>query len=132
MATRSLIGKLNSDNTITNIYCHWDGYPQHNGIILQEHYDSPFKVEQLLGLGNLSWLGEVVGEKQDFNDRSTQKEEWCLAYGRDRGEPKQEAQTINKEEFFNSKNGVDYLYVYNLNNEWECYSGWDFSSVEIN
>jgi len=82
MATRSLIGKLNEDGTITNIYCHFDGYPEHNGVILQEHYSTPFKVEQLLALGNLSVLGELIGEKQSFDDRISGS---CLAYGRDRG-----------------------------------------------
>ena len=128
MATRSLIGKLNSDGTITNIYCHYDGYPEHNGVILQEHYYTPFKVDQLLALGNLSVLGELIGEKQSFDDRIPGS---CLAYGRDRGESNQQAQVSTRESFFSTDHGVDYLYLYNNEFEWECYSAWDLSSVTI-
>ena len=77
MATRSYIGKLNPDNTVSYIYCHYDGYPEHNGVILQEHYSTPFKVDQLLALGDLSVLGEVIGEKQDFDNYSTRNNNWC-------------------------------------------------------
>ena len=86
MATRSYIGKLNPDNTVSYIYCHYDGYPEHNGVILQEHYSTPFKVDQLLALGDLSVLAEEIGDKQDFNDYVNRNRNWCLAYGRDRGE----------------------------------------------
>lgn len=131
MATRSLIGKQNTDGTITNIYSHWDGYPEHNGVILQEHYNSPVKVDELLALGNLSVLGEEVGESQDFNDRNTQKDNWCLAYGRDRHEPNQEAKTVSHKEFFSTKHGVDYLYLYNNEMEWECYNAWTLHPENI-
>ena len=131
MATRSLIGKLNADGTITNIYCHWDGYPSHNGVILQEFYNTPVKVDQLLALGNLSALDEEIGEKQDFDDRSTQGGNWCLAYGRDRGESNQEAKTVTRKEFFSKDHGVDYLYLYNNEMEWECYDAWSHAPVEI-
>ena len=85
MATRSRIGIKNEDGTIRYIYCHWDGYPSYVGKILEEHYDTPEKINELLDLGSLSILGEVIGEKTDFdyfNDDSDQ----CLAYHRDRGE----------------------------------------------
>ena len=82
MATRSLIGKLNEDGTITNIYCHFDGYPERNGVILQEYYSTPFKVDQLLALGNLSVLSEQIGEKQDFDSYSTRN---CIVTGKQIG-----------------------------------------------
>jgi len=122
MATRSLIGKLNSDNTVSYIYCHYDGYPEYNGVILQEHYDTPFKVDQLLALGDLSVLGEVIGEKQDFDNYSTRNNNWCLVYGRDRGESGVKMRTVSQDEFFNSRDYVDYLYLYNNDFEWECYN----------
>jgi hypothetical protein len=131
MATRSLIGKLNSDNTVSYIYCHFDGYPEHNGVILQEHYDTPFKVDHLLALGDLSVLGEVIGEKQDFNNYSTRNNNWCLAYGRDRGESGVEMRTVSQDEFFNSRDYVDYLYLYNNDFEWECYNTWTLELQNI-
>jgi hypothetical protein len=119
MATRSHIGVRNTDGTIDYIYCHYDGYPQHNGKILAEHYQNINKVRQLLDLGSLSILSEEIGEKQDFNDRTTHNEKWCLAYGRDRGE----SDTSKRNEYFNdllSDDNVDYLYVFD-GDYWECY-----------
>jgi hypothetical protein len=83
MATRSNIGILNSDGTVNYIYCHFDGYLEHNGKILNEHYITEGKVRMLMDLGDLSVLGEDIGEKQDFENRVKGT---CLAYGRDRGE----------------------------------------------
>lgn len=84
MATRSTIAMLNPDGTVTSQYCHWDGYISHNGRILKDHYTDPQKIHQLLSLGSLSSLRPEIGEKQDF-DKPT-NENWCVAYGRDRGE----------------------------------------------
>lgn len=131
MATRSLIGKQNADGTITNIYCHFDGYPEHNGKILQEHYSTPVGVDQLMALGNLSVLAEQIGDKQDFNNYTTRNRNWCLAYGRDRGESNQHAQVSTREAFFNTDHGVDYLYLYNNEFEWECYNAWTLEPQNI-
>lgn len=83
MGTRSRIGIKNADETITSIYCHWDGYPDHNGQILMEHYTNEGKIQKLMALGDLSTLGKEIGEPHDFNNRV---DGWCTAYGRDRGE----------------------------------------------
>ena len=56
MATRSRIAIENEDGTVTSIYCHWDGYVDHNGMILQEHYNERSKVEALIALGDISYL----------------------------------------------------------------------------
>jgi len=87
MATRSIIGKLNPDNTVTYIYCQYDGYYKGGvGQKLDEHYQDENKINQLLELGDLSTLGEEIGYQQKFDDRKTHVKEFCLAYGRDRGE----------------------------------------------
>ena len=119
MATRSLIGKLNSDGTVTHIYCHWDGYPSHNGFLLQEYWNTPFKVDQLLALGDLSSLGKEIGEQQDFN--GSRNTDWCMAYGRDRGQSNTGAKTVSREDFFGDDDYIDYFYLYNEDFEWECY-----------
>ena len=86
MATRSNIAMKTKEGKIISVYCHWDGYVANNGKILLENYDSINKIEALVALGSLSSLGTVIGEQQDFMDRDTQKDEWTLAYHRDRGE----------------------------------------------
>ncbi len=87
MATRSVIGVMHGDKCKA-VYCHWDGYLDHNGRILLEHYDSP-KANNLVALGDISSLGSEIGEKHDFDVRFTEGaigENWTKFYGRDRGE----------------------------------------------
>ena len=86
MATRSNIAYKTPEGKIRSVYCHWDGYPEHNGEMLRRHYTDLAKVQALIELGSISSLGSELGEKQDFDDRSSQKDEWTLAYHRDRGE----------------------------------------------
>lgn len=81
MGTRSRIGVFHGDN-VKSVYCHWDGYLDHNGRILLNHYDSA-KANQLVALGDLSVLHANIGEKHDFNE---QYKDGCTFYGRDRGE----------------------------------------------
>jgi len=88
MSTRSLIGVERQDGTISAIYCHMDGDPEHNGKILMEHYTDPEKIERLLALGNLSSLGEDIGEKRDPALRNSFGSfpfdgKTCTAYTRD-------------------------------------------------
>ena len=119
MATRSYIGIRNSDDSVDYIYCHFDGYPAHNGAILTEYYNTIDKVKALMELGDLSILAPEIGEEQDFNDRSTHNNNWCLAYGRDRGEPNTGAKNGKYSEVINDK-GVDYAYVFD-GDYWECF-----------
>ena len=86
MATRSNIAMKTATGKIVSVYCHWDGYVANNGKILLENYTDIDKIEALVALGSISSLGTVIGEQQDFDDRSTQKDEWTLFYSRDRGE----------------------------------------------
>ena len=40
MGTRSTIAIKNQDGSVTGIYCHWDGYVDHVGVMLKEHYNT--------------------------------------------------------------------------------------------
>jgi hypothetical protein len=60
MGTRSTIALEFADGTVEQVYCHWDGYLEHNGKILQNHYMDPFEVKALVGLGGFSSLSETV------------------------------------------------------------------------
>ena len=109
MGTRSRIGVMHGDN-VKSVYCHWDGYLEHNGAILQEHYDST-KANQLVALGDLSSLRPNIGEKHAFSQFELRAEEvagfklltenMCTFYGRDRGETGTEWKThTNFVDFF--------------------------------
>jgi hypothetical protein len=93
MGTRSRIGVMHGDNC-KSVYCHWDGYLEHNGAILQEHYDSA-KANNLVALGDLSSLRSEIGEKHSFSRLETPMDDEAYEklygnmttfYGRDRGE----------------------------------------------
>ena len=82
MGTRSRIGIINDDATITHVYCHWDGYPKHHGPILLEAYDTEAKVRELLAMGSMSVLDRSIGVKHDFD--GDRPEGTCTFHGRDR------------------------------------------------
>lgn len=83
MATRSTIAMEYQDGTVKQVYCHWDGYLEHNGRLLQEYWNDSSKLAELIELGDLSSLSQAIGEQHDFN---SQAEGQCTFYGRDRGE----------------------------------------------
>lgn len=68
MATRSRIGIKNSDGTITSIYCHWDGYVEHNGKILDALYRDETKVRELMDRGDVSSI-KFDGTINSYRDR---------------------------------------------------------------
>ena len=120
MATRSLIG-IKLDNIVKTIYCHWDGYPEHNGKLLVENYSSPAAITELMELGDLSTL-DITPDK-------------CKAYHRDRNEPwsmveprEMDMNTVVEDAV--KDYGVDYVYIYNNEFEWDCFKS-DGTPVDI-
>ncbi len=84
MATRSSIHSFDGE-TLTSVYCHWDGYPSHHAPILLEHINTPEKVNELLGFGNISSLEENTIPTKEHSYEHPQKDV-TVFYGRDRGE----------------------------------------------
>ena len=60
MSTRSEIGIQNKNGVIESIYCHWDGYLAHKGLLLYLYYNTEEKVRELIKNGDLSCLGEKI------------------------------------------------------------------------
>ena len=60
MATRSRIGIQLADQSILSVYCHWDGYPEFNGVKLVEHFNSHDAAAELIDGGDMSslWTNE--------------------------------------------------------------------------
>jgi hypothetical protein len=122
MGTRSRIGVMHGDK-VKSVYCHWDGYLNFNGQVLQEHYDSA-KANHLVALGDLSSLRQDIGEKHEFspfNQQELSLEEFerkfgdmCTFYGRDRGEKDTEFQVAQTfDEFLGQcyDSGAEYYYI---------------------
>ena len=96
MATRSTIALEYADGTVHQVYCHWDGYLEHNGKILRDHYSNPFILRDLIDLGAVSSLRPMIGTKHAFSHFELRAEEvagyklltenMTTFYARDRGE----------------------------------------------
>jgi len=120
MATRSAIGVMHGD-VCKAVYCHWDGYIDHNGRILQEHYDST-KANFLIALGDVSSLRPEIGEKHAFsqfegnmdgNEYDRLYGNMTTFYGRDRGEEGTEWKTFHDlDSFINYYDGCGAEYYY--------------------
>ena len=143
MATRSSIGILNEDGTVTGVYCHWDGYVSHNGNILYQFYRDEAKVRELISNGDLSILGREIGEKHPFDNphkymspeyiaHADLYEGQCLYYGRDRGERDVEAKTYTNVADFIDNRGEEYNYLY-VNGTWfvNAYGNRDNAGVHV-
>ena len=65
MSTRSKIGILRKDGTVDHVYSHWDGYPEHNGVILLSEYNNINKMNHLIKNGDMSILSEKIYPEPD-------------------------------------------------------------------
>ena len=125
MGTRSMIAIQNPySKDVRAVYCHWDGYLEHNGSLLQKHYSASPKVNNLIALGDLSSLRPEIGEKHAFSSMELPKEQreaheeavkdMCTFYTRDRGEdaPFKVFPTLKKAQDYFEGSWCEYLYVF--------------------
>ena len=114
MGTRSNIGIVNEDASVTAIYCHWDGYPSHNGKTLLNRYNDISIVNQLMLLGDLSSLREkLYPDDSKPHTFQNQQEDVCVAYGRERNESDVDCKIFKDiGDFEKFGSGVDYQYLF--------------------
>jgi len=100
MATRSTIAVVHEDGTVSQIYCHYDGYLSHNGQMLTEYYNTLLAAEFLVSKGDLSILAPRVTPTgtHSFNEP---EQGVCVYYGRDRGEDNTEPRKFNSVDDYN-------------------------------
>jgi len=128
MATRSTIALEFADGTVEQVYCHWDGYLEHNGKILAEHYSDPFKLRDLIDLGGLSSLRRDIGEKHAFSQFDLPKEEveafvkrtenMCTFYARDRGERLSAHKFVDFQDYLAHHLYEEYEYILRKDGNW--------------
>lgn len=122
MGTRSTIALEFADGTVQQVYCHWDGYLDHNGQILLQHYTDPFKLRDLIDLGDMSSLGINIGSQHPFSPHSdadskaayeaAMAEGATTFYGRDRGETGVEAKKFKSFEDYKANHQYEeYEYI---------------------
>ena len=136
MATRATIAKLDN-NGVKAIYLHSDGYLEHAGKILDQHYQDESKVDELLSHGDVSSLNENIGEKLPFNDYMLfHEKKQCRFYHRDRGEDKKEAATLGGEnelvKFATEKCDAEYIYMFAFGSwyVYDVYNNSEFVELE--
>ena len=117
MATRSNIAYKTPEGKIRSVYCHWDGYPAHNGEMLVRNYQQARKIAQLVEMGQISSLDEDVFPTPNSGHSFDSPEEGVTVfYGRDRGET-----MVGTQEFEDIPSWIDnmeeYAYLWN-GKEW--------------
>ena len=80
MGTNAIIVKENINGKFEGVRLNYDGYLEHAGRILHEHYNNEDKIDVLLKQGDLSIL-----------DTESDK---CMTYNRDSANKEQNAQTF--------------------------------------
>ncbi len=134
MGTRSRIGIEMADHSVVSVYCHWDGYPEHNGKILVEHYQNRDDVQDLIDGGSMStlrtrgkwnssalrdengeWISDAAGYLMYDDDREPQP-----LYYSERGE---EVEVLHStfDQFVSDNCGEEYAYLYDLNGNWKAF-----------
>jgi hypothetical protein len=98
MGTRSTIAIEFADASVSQIYCHWDGYLENNGQILRDNYTNPYRVRELIDLGDFSSLRETLEETK----------EGCYSQ---RGEDCPARRYMNVDEYFADCQQEEYDYI---------------------
>ena len=122
MATRSRIGIQLADESILSVYCHYDGYPEFNGVKLVEHFNSRDAATELIDGGDISALWTNVGW-----DNETLPETGPLYYS-SRGEDCPPRLDANKYDYL--ADGEEYAYLF-ANGEWVCYNMNQFNDNKL-
>ena len=121
MSTNSTIAVLNPNGTVSQIYCHYDGYVSYNGQMLVDHYNNQELAEKLVFFGNLSSLFENIEpdlESEQIHNFSLPQKNVNVYYDRDRGEDDQGPEIFRSLELFKSdmaNQGYNYFWD---GNEW--------------
>lgn len=63
MATRSTIALEFADGSVSQVYCHWDGYLTGVGRELVEDYSDPFELRELIDGGDMSTIGDPYTDR---------------------------------------------------------------------
>jgi len=134
MGTRSRIGIQLSDDSILSVYHHWDGYPEWLGRILNTHYNSKDKVEELIDGGDMScaWSNERWTGKElaPYVTEIKEQEEYGPQYYSQRGEDCPPRLDKDLCEYLLPDNSEEYAYIFR-NDQWVCYNMHSFDNTKL-
>ena len=128
MGTRSTIALEYADGTVEQVYCHWDGYLEHNGVLLSKYYSNPFILRDLIDLGDISSLRPTVGTKHAFSRLEVPMDgeaydklygEMTTFYGRDREEKGTDSKKfVDYENYVRCHQYEEYEYILRKDGNW--------------
>lgn len=81
MGTRSRVAVMHGD-VCKSVYCHYDGYLEYTGQILQKHYDS-VKANELVARGDNSGVQETLEEMNFYSARGETDVDYRVAHSFD-------------------------------------------------
>lgn len=116
MATRSHIAMRlgpSGGGPVAGVYCHHDGYPSNNGLLLMNFWNNAKDVHRLLCMGSMSSLGKEIGEQAALGLDAPSEQ--CLFYMRDRGDAFMADEWANDAEFFSAcypDGDIEFQYLY--------------------
>ena len=122
MGTRSRIGIQLADDSILSIYCHYDGYPEFNGVKLVENFNSRTAAAELIDGGDISSLWTNVGWNNEVLP------ETGPLYYTARGEGRYPRLDANKYDYL--ADGEEYAYLFK-DGEWVCYDLVHFEMPQV-
>tara|TARA_B000000532_G_scaffold240160_1_gene230645 strand:- start:336 stop:779 length:444 start_codon:yes stop_codon:yes gene_type:complete len=116
MGTRSRIG-LQLNGGIVSVYCHWDGYPEYNGVILEHLFKDKDSISELIDGGDISSLLT----RSDWDNKEFEDNPRPLYYS-ERGEDCPPQLDYSITEFYERCNNccAEYGYIFD-NGNWTCY-----------
>ena len=118
MGTRSRIGIQLQDNSVLSVYCHYDGYPEFNGRVLRDNYDTIEKVRNLIDGGDMSCTWTNAGWNNETLPESGPLHYTARGESLESNAPRLDDSIF---EFIKDKNNnEEYVYIWSLNNEWKC------------
>ena len=117
MGTRSRIGIQLKDNSVLSVYCHYDGYPEFNGRVLRDNYDTVEKVRQLIDGGDMSCTWTNAGWNNETLPESGPLHYTARGESLESNAPRYDESIFD---FLDKKNNEEYAYIWTVNNEWKC------------
>lgn len=78
MGTRSRVAVMHGD-VCKSVYCHYDGYLEYTGQILNDYYGS-VEANEMIARGDNSGVQKTISEMNFYADRGEEDVEWQVAH----------------------------------------------------
>ena len=105
MGTRSRVAVMHGD-VCKSVYCHYDGYLEYTGQILNDFYGS-VEANELISRGDNSGVQKTIAEMNFYSDRGEEDVEWQVAHTFE--EFLEQVENCGGEYYYVMKDGVWYV-----------------------